>query len=267
MHRTFLAIYIIFIFLPVPAFSQAQTLPSPSSSTVNPSPTLTLKTEVSGFFLQGKKFFEVLNIEDLETLVLPDGKRLIPLLRLLKALEIQVEEKEDTLTFSPTPSVKMILDLQRKEIQTNGKTKPLTPVVGVSDLTLEKEVFLHPEVVGEILSMDIQWNNQMYRFQAKTDQKLGIWSQPQTASLFSIATKKVQADLPSLLPPAQPRDFSLDFMEFQIQPYINAYTRGNSTNNRGDDRLPYGEFLGECFRRTIPNAIHRTLYHMGRISY
>ena len=226
MHRAFIAIFIILIFLPVPIFSQAQTFPSPSLSTVNPSPTLTLKTEVSGFFLQGKKFFEVLNIEDLETLIVPDGKRLIPLLRLLKALEIQVEEKEDILTFSPTPSVKMILDLQEKGDPDQRQAKPFSPVVGVSDLTLEKEVFLYPEVVGEILSMDIQWNNQMYRFEAKTDQKLGIWSQPQTASLFSVATKKVQADLPSLLPPAQPRDFSLDFMEFQITAlYQRVYKR------------------------------------------
>ena len=101
MHRISLAIYIFFFFLPVPFISQAQTLPFPSSSTVNPSSTLTLKTEVSGFFLQGRKYFEVLKIEDLDTLVLPDGKRLIPLLRLLKALEISVEEKQGTLFFSP----------------------------------------------------------------------------------------------------------------------------------------------------------------------
>ena len=87
----------------------------------------------------------------------------------------------------------------------------------------------------------------MYRFEAKTDQKLGIWSQAEGASLFSIATKKVQADLPSLLPPAQPRDFSLDFMEFQIQALYQRVYKEKSMNTRGDDRLPYGEFLGECF--------------------
>lgn len=101
MHLSYLAIYIILIFLLAPTLSQGQTLPSPSSLTATPSPTLTQKTEVSGFLLQGKKFFEVLNIDDLETLVLRDGKRLIPLLRLLKALEIQVEEKRIPLPSAP----------------------------------------------------------------------------------------------------------------------------------------------------------------------
>jgi hypothetical protein len=240
-----LVVYIIF--LSVPAFSQAQDSlsPSPASSTGNPSPTSTLKTEVSGFVLQGKKLFEILNIEDLDTVALPDGKRLIPLLRLLKALEIPVEKKDDALNFSPNPSVKIALDLERKEIQINDKTKPLYLVVGVSDVTLEQDVFLLTEVVGEILSMDIQWDNQMYRFQAKTDQKLSIWSQ-QNYSLFSIATNKIQADLPSLLPPAQPQDFTLDFMELKIQPDFTMYP-GSRSANTVTIESPTQSFWGNAF--------------------
>ena len=247
MRRELYIIYILIALFPGRVFSQEGALsPLAPATTADKPPLSALKTEVSGFFLQGKKFYEVLNIEDLETIAAPDGRRLLPLLRLLKILEIPAEEKEDALFFSPNPSTKIVLDCRQKTIQTNGKTRSVSLVVGLSDITMEKEVFLGQEVVGEILSMDIRWNNPMYRFQAKTDQKLAVWSQPQRASLLSVATQKVQSRLPSLLPPAAPRNFTLDFLELQAHPYYSMYSRSGSKDTLTLDSLMQS-FWGNAF--------------------
>ena len=94
----------IFLF-PTEAFSNSSVLPSPASSPDVPSSIPTLKTEVVGFSLEGKRVWERLNIDDLDAVVTPSGERLLPLLRLLKALQMEVKESDEIISFSPAPEV------------------------------------------------------------------------------------------------------------------------------------------------------------------
>jgi hypothetical protein len=205
-----------------------------------------LKTEVVGFLLEGKKPGEILAIEDLDTVVTPSGQRLIPLLRLLKVLEMEMEEKGDIISFSPEGSLKIILDIQRKETQIKGQSRPISLVLGVSDITAKKDIYLSPEILAEILLMKIEWNEQDYRFAAKTDQRLKIWKGPAGGSLFGIQTKQIPTNLPELFPPAQPGDFTLDFMEFQIRPYFTTASAYGSPSRVGIDS-PRQTFWGRSF--------------------
>ena len=182
----------------------------------------TLQTEVVAFNLKGQKPWEALLIDDLDTVVTPSGQRLIPLLRLLKAIQVEFEEKEDIISFISAGSFKIILDLRKKEIQINGEARPVSPVIGISDLTSKKDIYLPPELLSEILMMKIEWQEQTYQFIAKTDQRLSIWKVSGGGSLLSVQTKEVASKLPELFPPAFPGGFSLDFVQMEFRPYFTG---------------------------------------------
>lgn len=186
------------------------------------------QTEVVGFSLQGKKLWEKLIINDLDIVVNPSGHRFLPLLRLLKALEITFEEKEPIVSFAPTGSPRVVLDLAKKEIEMNGQARPISLVVGVSEITSQKEIYLSVEVLSEIFLWRIEWEEQNYKFAALTDQKLDIWKTSSLSSLL-LLTQMIPTNLPELFPPAHPPAYSLDFIESQIRPYFNYSSAGGTS--------------------------------------
>ncbi len=243
---------ILLVFLsPTEAFSESSALPSPAPSSEVPSSTPTLKTEVVGFSLEGKRVMERFNIDDLDAVVTPSGQRLLPLLRLLKALGMEFEESEEIISFTPAPGVKIILNLQRKEVQIKDRTRSISPVVGVSDITLQKDIYFSPEVLEEILFIKIEWSDQDYKFFAKTDQRLGIWKISQGGSVLSIKTHEIPANLPEPFPPANPGYFSLDFMELQFRPFFTTSTsQGGSSSQASLGALQtfWGNSFGGQYR-------------------
>ena len=105
---------------------------------------------------------------------------------------MEVKESDEIISFSPAPEVTIILDLQRKELQTKRQTRSVSFVVGVSDITHEKDIYLPPEVLAEMLYMKIEWSDQDYKFFAKTDQRLSLWKISQGGSALAIRTKGIQ---------------------------------------------------------------------------
>lgn len=206
-----------------------------------------LKTEVCCFSLEGKKPWEVLRIDDLDTVLTPSGQRLIPLLRVLKALQMEVEEKEGRISFGPAGPARIVLDTQTKQLEINGQTKSVTIVVGVSDITSHRDVYLPPDVLSELLLMKIEWNEQAYGFIAATDQKLSIWKIVPGASLLAIQTKETAVNLPELFPPARPPNFSLDFVELQFRPYFTTATSDSGSSQRFAIDAPKQTFWGNGF--------------------
>jgi len=102
---------------------------------------------------------ETLKIEDFDTLIIPSGRRLMPLLRLLKALQVETEENGNRVSFNPTGALKITVDIRKKEIQSNGQTKSVPLVEGVSDVTSQRDIYLPPEVLSDILLMKISGMN------------------------------------------------------------------------------------------------------------
>jgi hypothetical protein len=204
-------------------------------------------SEVVGFLLNGNKPWEVLRINDLDTIVLPSKQRLMPLLRLLKALDIVIVSKDDIISFTGLNSAKILLNTTKKEIEKNGEKMPTMLFTGISDITSEEEIYLLPSILAEILAMKIEWDEQKYQYTASTDQKLAIWKVAPGVSPLSIKTTEVNSVLPELLGPGHPPRFSLDFIEFQLRPYFNMSQAGSATSQTIAIDSPRETFWGSAF--------------------
>ncbi len=180
-----------------------------------------LHTEVVGFDLSGPKVFERLAIDDLDTVLTPPGARLIPLHRLLDAFQVEKHETGATVSFASAGNVTVIVDVVKKEIRIGDTTESIESVTGVSDITLKDEIYLDPAVVGKSLGIQIEWDEPGYRFVAKTDRQLDVWK-GFGASLLGVKTTRAAMNLPELFPAAWPHGLSVDFVQFELSPYLST---------------------------------------------
>lgn len=193
----------------------------PSENTISDSKTSleTVETEISAFSLRGKRRRERLEILDLDILITPAGRRFFPLFRLLDALKVEWTEENRQILFQPEGCPEVVLDIQKNEIKVNNVIKPLKLIIAVSDITMEQDIFLLPEVISEIFAIELEWDDEDYAFKASTEMSLHIWKRPKGVSLLGIETEELVAKLPEAHGPALPsrRKLSLDFMELQAQ--------------------------------------------------
>lgn len=66
-----------------------------------PPPAVEASTELVGFVVRGRRLAERLQINDLDSLLQPDGKWLLPLLRILRTFRVAIEERGTALRFVP----------------------------------------------------------------------------------------------------------------------------------------------------------------------
>lgn len=176
-----------------------------------------LVTEVVGFSLQGPQRWQKLSLLDLGVVIRPDGERWIPLLTLLQSLEIQADEQVSTLTF-PLPNKKsIVVDLNSQKAGLSGELQPVDFAVGISDITMQPDLFFPISTIGNLLGMEISWDDSVYGFVAKTDGFYPLWKQEEKPSLLGIKTEAIRTDIPEKHEAAEPlqSDFSLDFVEIR----------------------------------------------------
>jgi hypothetical protein len=183
-----------------------------------------VQTEVVGLELTGSMPFEKLSIDDLDSVVTPSGDHLVPLRRLLGAFQVDSAFTEGLLSFgAPAPAGprQVVVDTALGVMRLDGLTQPIVVVTGISDLTKNREVYVDPETVALSLSLRLEWNDQLFAFVGKTEQAFPLWDHF-GESLLAIETTRIPPTLPELFPPATPRRLSLDFIEFELRPYITA---------------------------------------------
>lgn len=217
------------------------------TATAYPGESASANSEVSGFYLQGRQAWEFLKIDDLDSIVDASGLRLMPLVRLLRALRIETEKTDAMLSFFTVNHTQIQLDISRKEIQIGNDKKAVELFVGISDITFEKEIYLPADVVAEILLMKIEWDEQSYQFIARTDQKLSIWDKAPGASALSIQTSEVESKLPEMLGPGKPPNFSLDFMEYQLRTILHVTEAQSKSSIRTTLDSPKETLWGNAF--------------------
>jgi hypothetical protein len=166
--------------------------------------------------------FEKLLIDDLDSLVTPTGDRLVPLRRLLDALQVDSAYRDGLLSFSSTTAagpLDVVVDTAGGLIRLNGQSQNIVVVAGVSDITKNDEVYVGAETVALSLNVQLEWDEQKFGFTGKTEQAFALWKHFHE-SLLAVETAEVPLTLPELLPPAGPRRLSLDFIEFELRPYV-----------------------------------------------
>lgn len=175
-------------------------------------------SEVVGFVVRGRSLVERLQIDDLDTLVTPEGRRLLPVLRIVRALGTRIEEQGNLFRFSPEGVGDIVLDLGNKQVTLRGQTSSVEMLEAVSEITQKPDLYLAPEDVSRLLDLELQWDNAMYEYRVQLDRKLSIWKMGSGRSLLSIQTKYVAADLPEALPPATRSQEPLQFLQLDWHP-------------------------------------------------
>jgi hypothetical protein len=110
-------------------------------------------TELVGFVVRGSWLMERLQIDDLDSLVTPDGKRWLPLLRIVHAFQFKVEEQVSVIRFTVEGAGDVELDLEKKEITIKGQTSPIEFLQAVSEITMKADIYVSHDDLSKILDI------------------------------------------------------------------------------------------------------------------
>jgi len=222
-----------------------------------------VETVVVGLTLRGERHRDQLRIPDLDVIYTEDGKHLLPLLRILDILTIEMTHSGTSLMFRPEGAAEAVVDFETKSVTSGTQSRTVAIRVGVSDITRSPEVYVPADVLGELLGLDIQWDEQAYEFVFYTDQRLRVFEQfyPSTPSLFTIGTHPAEIHLPGNLPPARVKRLSapdLNFAEVQMQ--TRAYS--SETYGKQVDRfkLPHLKLWGQVLGGNLVTSISQKRY-------
>jgi hypothetical protein len=201
---------------PTPKSNQSTTVaaPDPNSET----PKKATAVELVGFVVRGRSLVERLQVDDLDSLVTSEGKRLLPLLRLLRVFAVRVEEQAGVFRFAPEGVGDVELDLGKKQVTLRGQASAIEVIEVVSEITMKPDLYVSPEDLSKILDMELEWDNAMYEYRIQLDRKLSIWKFGSGRSLLSIRTKYVEMDLPEALPRADRSQDPLQLVQLDWHP-------------------------------------------------
>ncbi|MBN1786868.1 MAG: hypothetical protein JW806_00570 [Sedimentisphaerales bacterium] len=174
------------------------------------------QSEIVGLRVKGRRVHERLVVEDLDTIVTGRDQRLMPLFRILRAFQIQFAEEDNLITFHPEGAQRVVIDLQARDIEIGPERRDLLFLEASSIVTMKRDLYLLPEVMSEILNMDIKWDNELYEYYIQLDRKLSIWKRKESTSLFAIDTFYIPTDIPEAHPMAQISDSLIHFFESKV---------------------------------------------------
>ncbi len=217
-----------------PAPSRGPTTVVPPDPNAETSGTGTTR-ELVGFVVRGRSIVERLQVDDLDSIVTADGKRLLPLLRILHVFAVHIEEKANMLRFTPEGLGEEELDLDKKQLTIRGQTSPIEILEAVSEITMKPDFYVAPEDLGKILDVELEWDSGMYEYRIQLARKVSLWKFGSGRSLLSIQTKYVEGDLPEALPAADRSRAPLQLVELDWHPnYTWQRTAADSSGKPSD---------------------------------
>ena len=75
--------------------------------------------------MHGRSQVERLQIDDLDSIVTTEGKRLLPLLRILRVFAFRIDEQAGVFQFAPEGVGEVKLDLAKKQVTIRGQTSDI----------------------------------------------------------------------------------------------------------------------------------------------
>lgn len=248
---TFL-IFLCSFFITNPAFAQnlsqeKEQLPAETttSPTISPEKTQSalwefnpkapiVKANIAAFSLQGKRLIQRLFVEDFDVIITPDNKKFIPLLRLLRTLQVPGLITNNTLEFKFEHFFSIKLDLSNKSLAVNNETSAIELIIGTSDVTNMAEVFVSDTILKKAFGFDYTWSDENYGYIIKVNTELEYFKKmrPPSESALSVKVKELSEILKETEPPAQPEASkgALSFLKTEL--YSDFYWRkqGNIEN-------------------------------------
>ncbi|GAB4268041.1 MAG: hypothetical protein Kow0092_21670 [Deferrisomatales bacterium] len=171
----------------------------------------------------------ILTIEDLDVLVTPAGERLLPVFRLMRALQEKVEVVEEDadgplrFTYFPSRGRRVGVSVLDESVQIGFESRSVPVVRRWSEFTRRPEVYLPESVVAESLGYETHWDEANFEIRAVTDE-LPSWyaKELSTRRLTLQGIEEVPPNLPEVLPPARPSEWGLQFAEIALSGRYSA---------------------------------------------
>jgi len=116
-----------------------------------------------GFTLEGKQPLHRTSVDDLDVLLMAPSWRFLPLLRVLSILQVKPVEENARLTFQVDGAPKAVIDLQTKELRIGDQVRKINLIEAQSVVTQGRDVYLLPNVLGELLNARITWAECVFR--------------------------------------------------------------------------------------------------------
>ena len=216
-----------------------------------------IRSEVVVFAAWGRRVFDKVAVDDLDTIVTADNVRLIPVLRVMRAFQFEVLEEARRITCRAEGGPVAILDLDQGIIEVGGIAKLLVFKEAVSDITMKSDIYVTRETLSEILNMEIVWNEDLYEYRTQVARKLSIWKREEGPSGLAQKAMYVPPDLPELLPPAHADDAFIQFLEFRVRSEYEWHNRTaeNAPAHTAEIRSPqetlWGQLLGGRYKLDV----------------
>ncbi len=216
-----------------------------------------LETTVVGLTLEGRTKYERVRISDFDILFTEDEEPLIPLLRVLDRLGVHVTESGTTIEFHLDGAPLVTLDYATGAAVVDSLSRQTTPVVGLSDITYEPEIFVPHEDVSEFLAIDIAWDPTMYAIDMSVDRGLDVFRRRrESIALLRAKGSGAEIELPGNLPPAGIDRSLAPRLEFlQLMVHTNAISRKDEEKITGSVSPPrlnlWAHLLGGNLGTTI----------------
>lgn len=183
--------------------------------------------------LLGPGDVDLRTLDDFDVLVRPGEERWWPLLRFLSAIGEQVEvleaDEQGPLRFSffAAGTRKVEVSVPSGTVHFGLEARPAELLRRRSEFTRAPEVYVPEAVVAEALGYRVDWNELALEIVARSDTYPQWYIEKQRNRTVGWASiKEVPPNLPELRPPAQPRDWSLDFAEVSLSGAYSASQNG-----------------------------------------
>ncbi len=165
-----------------------------------------LSTDIVGLTLQGPWRLDRISVLDLDILTTEDGRRLIPLLRILRLVQARGKIEAPILAFRAESGPGASINLRDKTMLCDGREYTIEVVTGISDVTGEPEIFVSENVLGLALGYEVSWDENFFQYTLETDKELELFKQrrPKSVSAFSIKVEDIVSPLAETEPPAHP---------------------------------------------------------------
>jgi hypothetical protein len=208
-----------------------------------------LITNVAELRLQGKSWFEKLDIPDVDLYIDKSGKRFIPLLRLLRELKASGNIEFGVVTFSIRKGAKAQIDLNKKLLILDSEIKSIAIITGISDLSGKAEAFVHEDVISSAFNIDFTWSDVEYAYKLTTTAPLRIFEEMQkSGKIERLSINQLSTTLPETEPAKDPENSRRIISIIDAGLRLDTRTIENSERSTSSSVKPdvtfYGQLLG-----------------------
>ncbi len=213
-----------------------------------------IESEVVGLRLAGSRSWQKLNVQDLDVVVRDPEVRYLPLLRILRILNIEHEYDDSSARFHLRGEPEIHIDLASQTGWIGDRKYDIELILGTSDITGRPEIYVAASNLQKLLPIYLAWDSINYEYKATTNHLFSVWERRNTErSLLFADANLVGMELPALLGTAQPGKSALSFLEMQWRSRFADGEAREQLSTFGVEPTAWGHLLGGRYKIGLAN--------------